>query len=848
MDNTMQEPLETDTQPTVNPVEGQVIVNQPPAEKPGSVPPGENEVRKPLWLMLKIGVIVIMVAALAGGGYWWWNQKQTGFEPTSGDQPLQTQIKLPQIQEAVFSKYKAQPLQVTPALPTYTIAVSELANLVAIEQAENRSFGGAEQLKLEANHMLFRPSQLSYNEDPNQEVSPMTRVDDMVDLYRSMGGDSAPWERKPENAVFVTSDYLLHLYHVFIGKVFENIEEEKFHPTLKTLTKSLYSQAIGLGKSESDPELKASLERVAALMAVPYSLLEASVPKVDSFNREANEAYAASDEAADSLDKSIDALSLLEPSLPSELQEKVEKELELIYKAESMAASPLYDEYRSKAGLANPEDYTQYGPRSHYTKNSLLRSYFRAMMWFGRQGLVTKSPELTLDALVITWLMGQSNEGSSHLDRWESIYLPTVFFVGRSDDLSVYDYFGVLEEVYGETVDIAGFADSQRLDQARGLIDTLQGPAIMGDAFIGGDVFAKTKEELQDETKAFRFMGQRFIPDSYMFSQLTQGDELPDPETGQKLPSTPTALMVMSLLGSERAGQELDTWIRNNAAESDRVIPKVMKELEVEFSGLDEADWTQNIYWTWVYTLKGLFEPAGAGYPVFMQQPVWEYKSLNTALGSWTELRHDTLLYAKQSYAEMGGGGEPPEPPEVPKGYVEPNPVFFERFEGLATMTYEGLDSRELLNPTYKARMEGFLETLDFLRQIVIQQLDNQTISEEDFERLRNIGRETADLAYPLAGDLLTEGEARSAIIADVHTDVPKGQILYEATGLPRQIYVAVKDVNGTRLTRGVVYSYYEFGAPLGQRLTDEAWQEKVYGVGGEMPELPGWAREKLLE
>jgi len=38
-------------------------------------------------------------------------------------------------------------------------------------------------------------------------------------------------------------------------------------------------------------------------------------------------------------------------------------------------------------------------------------------------------------------------------------------------------------------------------------------------------------------------------------------------------------------------------------------------------------------------------------------------KQLNTVLGSWSELKHDTILYAKQVYAELGGGPPPP-PPE----------------------------------------------------------------------------------------------------------------------------------------------------------------------------------------
>ena len=72
------------------------------------------------------------------------------------------------------------------------------------------------------------------------------------------------------------------------------------------------------------------------------------------------------------------------------------------------------------------------------------------------------------------------------------------------------------------------------------------------------------------------------------------------------------------------------------------------------------ADWAQNLYWNWLYTLLPLLEPKGEGWPVFMQNQAWTDKSLNTALGSWAELRHDTILYAKQSETEKS---IPPVPP-----------------------------------------------------------------------------------------------------------------------------------------------------------------------------------------
>ena len=69
----------------------------------------------------------------------------------------------------------------------------------------------------------------------------------------------------------------------------------------------------------------------------------------------------------------------------------------------------------------------------------------------------------------------------------------------------------------------------------------------------------------------------------------------------------------------------------------------------------------------------------------------------------------------------------------------------------------------------------------------------------------------------------------------------PGMKILYEADGIPNYVYVAVKDVNGTRLTKGLVYSYYEFTGPIGRRFTDQDWQSWAYISKTKLPPMPYW-------
>jgi len=88
----------------------------------------------------------------------------------------------------------------------------------------------------------------------------------------------------------------------------------------------------------------------------------------------------------------------------------------------------------------------------------------------------------------------------------------------------------------------------------------------------------------------------------------------------------------------------------------------------------------------WLAVLGTLTHAYGAGYPRYMQSQPFGDKQIQTFLGSFTELKHNTLLYSKQNYSEMGEGGDGPIPPVV-KGFVEPNLAFWNKFSALVLTT-----------------------------------------------------------------------------------------------------------------------------------------------------------------
>jgi len=292
----------------------------------------------------------------------------------------------------------------------------------------------------------------------------------------------------------------------------------------------------------------------------------------------------------------------------------------------------------------------------------------------------------------------------------------------------------------------------------------------------------------------------------------------------------------MAVLGSQ-AAEEI---IRAEGDAEYWGYDEQLNKLKAEFANLEGAVWVQNLYWNWLYSLMPLLESKGAGYPTFMQTLAWVYKQLYTALASWGELRHDTILYAKQSYTSETTGM----PPEIgfTYGYVEPNPHLFARLASLANLMRVGLSGRGLLLTEFDTKLINFESLLLGLKSIAEKELTNQELLPEEYDLIWTIGERLENLltfSEELIRATTDETNEGMAVIADVHTDGNSSQVLEEGVGYPFEIYVIVKVKGNLVLTRGGGFSYYEFKHPMNDRLTDEAWQVMLKGANPPAP--PQW-------
>jgi hypothetical protein len=256
--------------------------------------------------------------------------------------------------------------------------------------------------------------------------------------------------------------------------------------------------------------------------------------------------------------------------------------------------------------------------------------------------------------------------------------------------------------------------------------------------------------------------------------------------------------------------------------------------------------WNANLYNDWLSALRALSpgqalpDPAAAGMPSVTGTEAWNRRILNAQLASWAELRHDTLLYAKQSYTDVPAC-------EFPDAYVEPYPEFFaalSRFADHGAALGENLEV--LADTSLGAEVVSYFEhlrsTAARLRTLAEHQRTGTAFSSEDLAFLNEIVAESENCFFDPSGwypklvfGYQTQRDTEfDPTIADVHTQPADagggivGRVLHVGTGPARLMVVTVNTCTGPRAYVGLASSYFERITENFERLTDEAWSSAI--------------------
>lgn len=674
-------------------------------------------------------------------------------QETNQTEETQT-TEIPNAQAATFAEWKDNTVGFTPSIPDYEIK-SDLSNVDYTDILQ----GPTDSKKLLAENGFYVSEGWS---------------EEFFSLY-----EDNRYEMIPN---FVTTDSVLHTYHLYFNFLLKSLEENELYDISETITEDMLQASL-----DQYEQLKGTEWEAAAKVNVGYFSV---------------------------------ALKQLKPDaqINDLVKEAVEADSAAMASHEGIGTPAVYGE-----GSDYMEDFSQYVPRGHYTKSEKLSRYFNALMWYGRMTFRLQKPEETKSALLI---MAALDNNEEMLANWKRLYEPIGFFVGDPDDLVYLDFQPVARDIYGDLTlenlqngDLTAFISKAKLLRDPGVNSMpVLGPALNPER--------ASVEDRTEDTKGFRFLGQRFTIDASVFQRLIYRETDKNKDTGE-LRMLPNGLDIPAAFGSDLAYKILE-----DKGETKYVnYPENMNKLVLAINQLPMSKWTENLYWGWMYTLKSLL-PAdySTGYPAFMQNEAWQRKELTTFLGSWAELKHDTILYAKQVYAELGGGPMIEERDD--RGYVEPNPDLYARLASLTQLTSDGLEQRGILSNSNKDSLSKLYDLLIQLRDISVKELQNEALTDDEYELIRTYGGslehfwfETFSDEEKNQGNLLNDNPA--PIIADVATD-PNCCVLEVGTGYVEPIFVVFPIDGKLRVGKGGVYSYYEFSWPMSDRLTDEKWRDEV--------------------
>ena len=545
-------------------------------------------------------------------------------------------------------------------------------------------------------------------------------------------------------------------------------------------------------------------------------------------------------------------------------------------------------------------DFSQFQIRGHYDTSPQLQRYFRTMMWCSLVDFRFSGFEFTFPTPVENSMRELSGavamqlllKKSGQFGNWLDIDRTIGFFVGPGDSLN----FAQL----GDLLTAAGINSAADVPNTAAL-SNLQSRIMSGQVGVqqiqSGYLFSPFTREQIKLPRSFTVLGQRFVPDSWAMGQCVFDRIIWDtngiPEFEDKvLRRVPSALDVaFAVLGNDQTVPTIAARIANTNGHPWRDGRPYQHNLAAARRVIDLQDdsaWTNSIYGCWLACLRELSAPTAAPeFPEAMRTGPWAMKTLNTQLASWTELRHDTVLYAKQPYTGAILCS-------YPDGYVEPRPAFWQDMKEMALRTkalvnslpasgwfeFEAMPGDTNLTMTM-AEIAGrrsdfldqFAQTMTTLQQISEKELARAPLSTNEVAFIKGMmesssafytGVKTYSGWYPALYYLNARGDRTrqlaafspsdrwDGLVTDVHTDVPAplvgdpGSVLHQGVGTVDLLMMAVDCGPGDiAVYAGPVMSHYEFELGPNTRETDTQWRSDIRS--GIKPPSPEWTRSYLV-
>ena len=625
--------------------------------------------------------------------------------------------------------------------------------------------------------------------------------------------------------LFLSSDFILSTLHSSYDAILQTIEWQYLEPNLRELLLAMYNRFPMVAASYADDvRFDAVLKDVDLYISVALSLAE-------------GENYLPQWDTPETFNLVMGAVA-----------------------AEKMSSMKLFTESRNRK-----LDFSQFTPRGHYKKiiytpegEYTLENYFRAMMWLGRiDFLLTAPPEnpweddwtddelrrMQLGALLANEVLYSCGK-LANLNRHEEIIS---FMVGPDDNLTPAELHELSEASLGKASDLF---EQREFADFKAVLNSSDdyGQKIMSNFFlVDPDSIDPGKLPV-----SYKLLGQKFLVDSYVFSEVVfdrivfEGEKIWRP--------LPDPLDAMAALGNEDALALLEGELEQYKYAAN------MASLKYLIEEYDENFWEQSLYNTWLGAIRSLNPPvATTGMPYFMLTTAWHQEKLNSQLTSWAQLRHDNILYGKQSYT--GGTGC-----SYPYTYVEPYPGLYGNlmvFAEKAEAKFEGVLPGDL---ACKAQITSYYRNyallMEKLHEIAMMELNGTKLTENQVIFLKTMISDYMASGPSVTGwytDLffdIQKGLTRDFTVADVHTQPTDhsgavvGNVLHVGNGVINMgVFLADNPCNPNELMAfaGPLSSFHTSVTGNFKRLTDQDWEEAFWSGYENFPDRPDWVATYLL-
>ncbi len=641
--------------------------------------------------------------------------------------------------------------------------------------------------------------------------------------------------------VYISSDAILHALHYSFDKILESIENKLLISALNSVLIKIQNQIKNLSEQSTD------------------SLYQLAVNDFDIYITIARYLF-------------IDAVkkSHVQPVFPENVY-KISEILKLISQKNRVNIALFSNTER-------PYDFSQFEIRGHYTKSKNLSAYFQTMMWLGRTEIYITSPkhqgtfpEQTEDDIkrqnILSALIAEAATESGADTELKNIENLLEVLLGRQDNITIFEASDILKNLGNKDSKWVVEEENWKIFQSE-LLKLSSSNQLYSSQILASD---PGNPEQINPPVAMMLVGQRAILDGYITANVVYDQII---FNGNKVTRMmPSTMDILFALGNDASIQLLEPEIRTYPYSSN------LAALRYLVSSYDSTFWQSTCYTNWLSAIRALNPPANReSMPKFMQTAAWWQKSMNTQLASWSQLRHDFLLSAKQPYSDFLLCS-------YPDCFVEPVPELYKSIQGFINK----LDGRiksytngKFNDYNYNQVITAFRQVCDRLLVISQKEIQGISLDSNDLKFANSLLRPPDpkedcvptwggwyfDLFYAIKRQNLQHNNNElpdietDYTVADVHT-IPtdadgneRGWVLHGGTGKINMAVLVNTRPDGKQCSYiGPVMSYYETVTTNYRRLTDQEWATYHSSGNSHRPALTnlyladenGWSRSNKV-